>query len=391
MDNYSIIHYDDTNVKIFNYAPYSMFGMTSVLLYNDTDCFLVDTQFENMYSDKIAEFILINNLNLNFIFITFHEPEYYFGIHSLLKRFPKTEVYAMPATVDMIQSMYKTHIAMWSKFVPSKIILPNVFESNAFYFQGLRFDIATYEKYYNTITCSELHLLIGGELLVNNIHLPRIPREINKRLKLIYQIDYSSVRENVIIPAHFAGSPRVNCSNRSVFNFMKGYLQNFAYYSGKYKKASDIRHHMISSFPDQYYKSNLVFTTRHFGIIDIINDDDDNNEDGSYGSDDSGNIKFPPIGKVMSTIEGAVKIEFYTDSKMGVKVRGNSFSSTVDYKSASIGDNIFMLWWVDPKTNSKVTSVQNWNTLEAWTNVSFHKGATERHLKHLFCISSKHK
>ena len=78
-------------------------GVTSTLIYGETEAILVDTQFRISDADKVADRIAVKGRRLKAILITHPHFDHFYGATVLLKRFPGTPVYASAADVEYIK------------------------------------------------------------------------------------------------------------------------------------------------------------------------------------------------------------------------------------------------------------------------------------------------
>ncbi|WP_455466168.1 MoaF-related domain-containing protein [Bartonella sp. B39] len=87
------------------------------------------------------------------------------------------------------------------------------------------------------------------------------------------------------------------------------------------------------------------------------------------------NYPYLSIGKAAEVnFGGAVfELNFYDNRKMSFKGTSGVFKSTedlVEYTAIEVSKNVFMVCWHDPKINSNVVHVQDWNTRAVYNNIA---------------------
>ena len=78
-------------------------GVTSTLVYGDTEAILVDTQFRISDAEKLADRIAGKGRRLKAILVTHPHFDHFYGASVLLRRFPGTPVYASASDIEYIK------------------------------------------------------------------------------------------------------------------------------------------------------------------------------------------------------------------------------------------------------------------------------------------------
>src|ERR1700691_3541753 len=77
-------------------------AMAATLIYGSRDAVLVDAFMTVKQSITLADWIASKGKNLTTIYITHGHGDHWFGVGTLLERFPKAKVVATPKTVKMM-------------------------------------------------------------------------------------------------------------------------------------------------------------------------------------------------------------------------------------------------------------------------------------------------
>src|ERR1700686_3626983 len=78
-------------------------AMASTLIYGARDAVLVDAFMTVKQANALADWVAAKNMNLTIIYITHGHGDHWFGVGTLLERFPNAKVVATPNTVKVMR------------------------------------------------------------------------------------------------------------------------------------------------------------------------------------------------------------------------------------------------------------------------------------------------
>ncbi|MGR4069753.1 MBL fold metallo-hydrolase [Billgrantia sp. C5P2] len=120
-------------LQVYN-ADAGSFHVNAVLVSGENDAVLLDTGFTRADALRIAAMVLDSGKNLQTIYISQADPDYYFGIDVLKQFFPDAEVVATEPTVEKIEATLPTKLQVWGPRMginaPQQVPLPEVLPSN---------------------------------------------------------------------------------------------------------------------------------------------------------------------------------------------------------------------------------------------------------------------
>ncbi|MEJ1268940.1 MBL fold metallo-hydrolase [Pantoea ananatis] len=70
------------------------FGVTSTIIYGDTDAILVDAQFTLSNAHRLVADLMELKRNLKIIYLTHLHPDHYLGLEVIKSVYPNAEVFA---------------------------------------------------------------------------------------------------------------------------------------------------------------------------------------------------------------------------------------------------------------------------------------------------------
>src|SRR5690242_5027872 len=158
-------------------------GVTSTLIYGDTEAILVDTQFRIPDAEKLADRIAAKGRRLKAILVTHPHFDHYFGASVLLKRFPGTPVYASASDIEYIKGNGPTTVAeIRARFgadtIPANISTPEVWPDTHFTVDGQAVDVIADLQgdvgpgpRNNVVWVPSLGAAIVGDIAFNQVHL----------------------------------------------------------------------------------------------------------------------------------------------------------------------------------------------------------------------------
>jgi len=162
------------DLKIQNFlAKPEHFGVTSTLIEGDKEVLLVNAQFSKSEALRIAADILDSGKTLKTIFVSYGDPDFYFGLDVFKQYFPNVQIIATPETVKHIQDTQALKVAYWGPKMganaPSQIIVPQAYTAKTLKFENENIEI----KGKNELTylwIPSAKAVVGGIPVSSGIH-----------------------------------------------------------------------------------------------------------------------------------------------------------------------------------------------------------------------------
>lgn len=157
------------------------FGVTSTLIAGPTEAILVDAQFRISDARKVADRVAATGRRLKAIVITHAHPDHYFGIGTLLDRFPGTPVYMTTGALAEFEQQVRSKIAQWSPVfgseIPTAVPTPQLLPPGNLTVDGivvevlrdLQGDAATPTN--SAVWIPSLRALIASDLVYEDVHV----------------------------------------------------------------------------------------------------------------------------------------------------------------------------------------------------------------------------
>jgi glyoxylase-like metal-dependent hydrolase (beta-lactamase superfamily II) len=96
---------------------------SSILIYGKRDAVLVDTFLTKEQSQKLVDWVVESGKNLTAIYVTHGHGDHFFGLASLLERFPNAKAVANPEIVEAMQDQLSPASldGFWRRLFPGEI------------------------------------------------------------------------------------------------------------------------------------------------------------------------------------------------------------------------------------------------------------------------------
>jgi glyoxylase-like metal-dependent hydrolase (beta-lactamase superfamily II) len=148
--SFKTIETNSLTLQVYN-ASEKSFGVSSVIVSGKTDAVLIDAQFTLADAENVAQQIKKSGKKLTAIYVSFGDPDFYFGLEVFKKYFPEVTAYAAPATVEHIKATAQKKLDVWGaqlgKNITSNVILPQVLKGNSIDLEGQKIEIVGLEEF----------------------------------------------------------------------------------------------------------------------------------------------------------------------------------------------------------------------------------------------------
>jgi glyoxylase-like metal-dependent hydrolase (beta-lactamase superfamily II) len=148
--SFKTIEANNLKLQVYN-ASENAFGVASVIVSGKTDAVLIDAQFTLADADKVAQEIKNSGKKLTAIYVSYGDPDFYFGLEVFKRYFPEVAAYATEATVEHIKATAQKKLDVWGgqlgNKVTSNVILPQVLKGNSIELEGQKLEIVGLEEF----------------------------------------------------------------------------------------------------------------------------------------------------------------------------------------------------------------------------------------------------
>ena len=175
MESTKVITNIPLTINIYN-ADENSFHVTSTIVSGETECILIDAQFTLSDAHKVVAEILSSKKKLKAVYISYVDPDFYFGLEVVRQAFPDVPILATPETITKIKASYEKKLSIWGPKLGSNgtknVIIPDALEADFLELEGHKLEIVGLDnKERAFIYIPSIKTVIASINVFGNLHL----------------------------------------------------------------------------------------------------------------------------------------------------------------------------------------------------------------------------
>ncbi|MHC6529979.1 MBL fold metallo-hydrolase [Vibrio proteolyticus] len=200
----------DLTLTTYNPQDKGIFPVASTLIEGEKNAVLFDAQFGVEEGKHVLDMIQKSGKQLQAIYITAGDPDFYFGLEPIVKAYPDVNIYATQAVVDHIKRTKDQKISYWGPILgenaPKSVYVPQVFNGNIS-LEGESIELkegGTHQAYY---WIPSLKTVLGGVSVASGGHVWMADAATHeKRIEWVQGLDRMlALKPTRVIPGHYIG------------------------------------------------------------------------------------------------------------------------------------------------------------------------------------------
>jgi glyoxylase-like metal-dependent hydrolase (beta-lactamase superfamily II) len=229
----------------------------STLIYGIKDAVLVDAYMTTKQANALADWVASKGKNLTTIYITHGHGDHWFGVGTLLERFPNARVVATPKTVKVMRQNASPEAldGAWKPGfpgqIPDKLVIAEELKGNVIDLEGHELVVVElgHTDTDNT-TClyvPSIGLVVAGDAAYNDVHLYLAESNGQKRQEWISALDkIESLNPGAVIASHKRPE---NDDNPRIIEETRQYIRDFDRLAQTTTTAQELYDKMLALYP----------------------------------------------------------------------------------------------------------------------------------------------
>jgi glyoxylase-like metal-dependent hydrolase (beta-lactamase superfamily II) len=238
---------------------------SSTLIAGAHDAILVDTFLSTAQSNTLAEWVLASDKNLTTIYVTHGHGDHFFGLASLLDRFPRAKAVATPDVVRAMQAQLlpESIDGFWRKRlpdqIPERLLVAEPLARGELELEGHQLIIVNAGRT-DTVSSTSLYvpsvgLIVAGDVVYNGIHPYLAETDTRSRLEWISALDkLEALNPMAVIAGHKV--PENDDDPRNI-SLTRQYIRDFNRLAECTKTARELYDSMLALHPDRANPGSL--------------------------------------------------------------------------------------------------------------------------------------
>jgi len=236
---------------------------SSTLICGERDAILVDTFLTTEQSQTLLDWVVASGKNLTAIYVTHGHGDHFFGLASLLERFPRARAVATP---EVVKAMHE-HLSpgwienFWRRLfpgeIPDRLMVAEPLEDLELEGHKLvavntgRTDTA----HSTCLRVPSIGLIVGGDAVYNGIHPFLGETDTQSRLEWISTLDkLEALKSKAVVAGHKVPE---NDDDPRIIGETRQYLRDFDRLNEATANARELYDVMLELYPDRVNPGSL--------------------------------------------------------------------------------------------------------------------------------------
>jgi glyoxylase-like metal-dependent hydrolase (beta-lactamase superfamily II) len=234
-------------------------AIAATLIYGKKDAVLVDAYMTVKQANALADWVAASGKNLTTIYITHGHGDHWFGIGSVLERFPNARAVATPdvvrvmhqhASPDILEKVWK---AVFPGQIPDRIVIAEELKGNVINLEG--HDLVAVElghtdtDYTTCLNVPSIGLVVAGDAVYNDVHLYLAESNAKSRQDWIAALDkIESLHPQAVIASHKRPG---NDDNPRIIEETRQYIRDFDRLAETAATPQELYDKMLEIYPNR--------------------------------------------------------------------------------------------------------------------------------------------
>jgi len=232
-------------------------AMASTLIYEDRDAVLVDAFMTVEQAGVLAAWVASKNKNLTTIYITHGHGDHWFGVGTLLERFPTARVVATSNTITVMRQNASAEAldAAWKPAfpgqIPDNLVIATELNGNRIDLEGHELLVVelghTDTDHTTCLHVPSIGLVVAGDAAYNDVHLYLAESNAQRRQEWIAALNtIESLNPRAVVATHKRPE---NEDHPRIIEETRQYIRDFDRLVETTKSAQELYDQMLALYP----------------------------------------------------------------------------------------------------------------------------------------------
>jgi glyoxylase-like metal-dependent hydrolase (beta-lactamase superfamily II) len=230
----------------------------ATVIYGARDAVLVDAFMTVKQASALADWVAATGRKLTTVYITHGHGDHWFGLATLLERFPNARAVATPNVVRVMRRQASPEVlAHWRASVPGQIpdrlVIAEELQGNAIDLEGHEL-VPVELGHTDTVdtTClnvPSIGLVVAGDAAYNDVHLYLVESNAQTRQEWISALDkIESLEPRAVVASHKRPD---NADDPGIIEETRQYIRDFDRLAGTTTTAQELYDQMLELYPNR--------------------------------------------------------------------------------------------------------------------------------------------
>ena len=234
-------------------------AIAATLIYGEKDAVLVDAFLTIQQNKELADWIASKDKNLTTIYITHGHGDHWFGVGTLLERFPTALVVATPDTIKVMKVNLSPKLlegawkAGFPGQIPDNLVIAQGLQGNVIDLEGNELVIVelghTDTEFTTCLYVPSIGLVVAGDAAYNDVHPYLAESNAERRQEWIAALDkIESLNPRAVVASHKRPE---NDDNPKIIEETRQYIRDFDRLVNQTKTAQELYDKMLELYPNR--------------------------------------------------------------------------------------------------------------------------------------------
>jgi glyoxylase-like metal-dependent hydrolase (beta-lactamase superfamily II) len=243
---------------------------SATLIFGQRDAVLVDAFLTIEQAATLVEWVAASGKNLTTIYVTHGHGDHFFGIGTLLNRFPKARAVATPSVVESMRRQASPEYvsSFWSARypvqIPEHLVIAEELKGNVIQLEGCDLHVVdlghTDTDHTTCLHVPSAGLVVAGDAAYNDVHLYLAESNAETRREWISALDtMESLKPRTVIAGH---KKPENQDSPRIIEETRQYIRDFDRLVQTTTTARELYDEMLQLYPNRANPGSLWGSAR---------------------------------------------------------------------------------------------------------------------------------